>query len=118
MNIIFDTSNIEELKNNNVLLELDTFYFSKLDKTTTAYCVVEHIKLTDFDKLDQMQKLHSQLIEAYKNKNFKLCQDLIAVLMGSFDGELDSFYSELSKRITDLDPKHLANWSPIIFRED
>ena len=76
MNIIFDTENIDQIKNNNILLELDTFYFAKLHKTSTAYCVVDNIRLTEFDKIEQHQRLHADMISAYKNKDFKLCQDL------------------------------------------
>jgi hypothetical protein len=119
MNIIFDIENIEQIKNNAVVLELDTFYFSKLDKTATAYCVVDNIKITDFDKIAQIQKFHADLIDAYKRKDFKLCQDLIEVLMGSFEGEVDSFYSELYDRIFALiKSESLTNWTNIILRED
>jgi hypothetical protein len=119
MNIIFDTENIEAIKNNNVVLELDTFYFSNIDKTATAYCVVDNIKLTDFDKIEQHQKLHAELISAYKQKDFKLCQDLLEHLVGAFGGELASFYSELSERTCELKTKSLPDdWSSIIVRED
>ena len=115
MNIIFDTENIEAIKSNAVVLELDTFYFSKLDKTTTAYCVIDNIKITEFDKITQIKKLHADLIDAYKCKNFKLCQDLIKVLQGSFDSEVDSFYNEIEKRIQNLNVEHSnKNWSSVI----
>jgi hypothetical protein len=117
MNIIFDTENIEAIKNNAVVLELDTFYFSKLDKTTTAYCVIDNIKLTEFDKIDQNQKLHAELLDAYRQKNFKLCQDLLEHLVGAFGGELDSFYQDFKSRINNLSSADDA-WNPIIFRED
>lgn len=118
MNIIFDTENIEAIKNNNVVLELDTFYFTKLDKTTTAYCVIDNIKLTDFDKIEQTQHLHAELIEVYKKKDFKLCQNLLEHLVGAFNGELDSFYSELHKRIQALLDDRPINWDSVIVRED
>jgi hypothetical protein len=119
MNIIFDTENIEAIRSNNVVLELDTFYFTRLDKTTIAYCVVDNIKLTDFNKIEQNQKLHAELILAYKQKDFKLCQDLLEHLIGAFGGEVDSFYLELSKRIVNLKSKKLLdNWNSIIVRED
>jgi hypothetical protein len=118
MNIIFDTVNIEAIKSNNVVLELDTFYFSRLDKTATAYCVIDNIKITDFNKIEQNQRLHAELIAAYKQKDFKLCQDLLEHLIGSLNGELDSFYLELSERVSDLKLKKLSDdWSSIIVRE-
>jgi hypothetical protein len=119
MNIIFDNEDIEAIKNHNVVLELDTFYFTRLDKTSTAYCVVDNIKITDFNKIEQTQNLHAKLIEAYKHKDFKLCQDLLEHLIGSFGGDVDSFYLELSKRINDLKSNTvLDDWSSIIVRED
>ena len=119
MNIIFDTGNIEAIKNNNIVLELDTFYFSKLDKTATAYCVVDNVKLTDFDKIDQQQQLHVKLLDAYKNKNFELCRDLLEHLIGAFNGEVDSFYNELSNRIDKTICNPLTDdWSFVILRED
>ena len=119
MHIIFDTENINEIKNSNVLLELDTFYFSNLDRTTTAYCVVENIKIEDFVKIPQLITLHDQLITAYKNQQFKLCVDLIDKLQGSLNGEMDSFYNELVQRIQRLSSTQLAdNWTPVISRTD
>jgi hypothetical protein len=119
MNIIFDTENIDQIKNNNILLELDTFYFAKLDKTSTAYCVVDNIRLTEFDKIEQHQRLHADMIDAYKNKDFKLCQDLQEHLIGAFSGELDSFYFELANRITVLKASPMdQDWTPVICRED
>jgi hypothetical protein len=116
MNIIFDTENIEAIKGNNVVLELDTFYFSQLDKTATAYCVIDNIKLTDFEEIEQNQRLHAELIEAYKKKDFKICQDLIDTLTGSFSGEVDSFYQELQHRLQNLDTYNRENWNPTIIR--
>jgi hypothetical protein len=119
MNIIFDTEHVEEIKNNNIVLELDTFYFAKLNKTTTAYCVVDNIKITDIDKIEHNQKLHNELLDAYKNKNFDTCQNLLEHLQGAFNGEVDSFYFELNKRIEDFKTKALpGDWNSIIVRED
>ena len=119
MNIIFDTGNIEAIKNNNIVLELDTFYFAKLDKTATAYCVIDNVKLTDFDKITQHQQLHADLIDAYKNKNFKLCRDLLEHLIGAFNNEVDSFYNEMHKRVNNLSAQPLlTEWSHILVKED
>jgi len=119
MNIIFDTENINAIKNNNVVLELDTFYFTQLDKTATAYCVVDNIKITDFNKIEQYQKLHAELMAAYKQKDFNLCQALLEHLNGAFGGEVDSFYGELHRRCQLLcNTKLPDNWDSVIIRED
>jgi hypothetical protein len=116
MNIIFDTDHIESIKNNNVLLELDTFYFSKLNKTVTAYCVIENVKITDLSAVEQNISLHNQLIEAYKKRDFKLCEDLADSLTGCFNGEVDSFYQDLITRTKTIDLT--SEWNPVIHRED
>lgn len=115
MNIIFDTENINELKSSNVLLELDTFYFSKIDKTATSYCVVENIKIEDLVTVDQTLSLHDQMIQSYKNQQFDLCQQLIQQLLGQLGGELDSFYHELQKRIQQLSAQDLPHsWTGVL----
>ena len=118
MNIIFDTNDIEAIKSNAVVLELDTFYFSKLDKTATAYCVIDNIKITDFNKIEQNQTLHAELIVAYRQKNFKLCQDLMEHLVGAFGGEVDSFYNELNQRIQKLLVESSDDWTPVIVKSE
>lgn len=117
MNIIFDTDDINFIKNNNVLLELDTFYFPTADKTSTAYCVVDNIKITDFVNIDKIQKTHNDLMAAYKAGKFELCQDLVAYLTGSLNGELDSFYNELITRIGSA-AQSTSEWSPTIVKQD
>jgi hypothetical protein len=116
MNIIFDIENIEEIKNNNIVLELDTFYFSELEKTATAYCVIDNVKITDFINIAQNQLLHAELVAAYKQKDFKLCLNLLEQLVGVFNGEVDSFYSELNQRIQKLLINLPSNWTPVIVR--
>jgi hypothetical protein len=119
MNIIFDTENIESIRNNNILLELDTFYFFKIDRLSTAYSVIENIKITDFNKIEKNQKLHADMIKAYKNKDFELCQELIQLLLGAFNGEVDSFYDELTRRVSTLKNQDLSqDWNGVITRAD
>jgi hypothetical protein len=117
MNIIFDTENIDELKRSNVLLELDTFYFSKIDRTVTSYCVVENIKIDDLVTVDQTLTKHEQMMQAYKDQQFDLCLTLVQQLTGSFGGELDSFYHELQKRIQQLTACTLPDdWSAVLVK--
>jgi len=119
MNIIFDAEHVESIKNSNILLELDTFKYSNIEKTTTAYCVIENINILDMGKIAQDQKLHADLITAYKKKDFKLCKELIDVLIGCFDGEVDSFYNELTNRINKIESsEHSNSWNPIIVQPD
>lgn len=118
MHIIFDIDSIDNIKDNNVLLELDTFYLTKLDQTKTAYCVLENIRIEDLNKIPHLVDLHNQLMSAYKNQQFKHCLNLLPALVGSFNGEVDTFYEDLKTRIVALNDQQLPNnWSPTIVKD-
>ena len=48
--------------------------------------------------LDRYIELHEGFVKAYKENNYKLCEDIAEHLMGKFGGELDSFYTEILAR--------------------
>ena len=99
MNIIFGDS-INTIPNNYVVLELDTF--KHVDgSTSVAYCVVEKIPLTDFNKLDAYRQVHADLIANYKLQQWVYCEHAIEGLMGKWNSELDSFYINLLARVLD-----------------
>jgi hypothetical protein len=99
MNIIFGDA-IAHVPNSYTVLELDTFRLP--DGTTSiAYCVVEKIPLTEFDKLDAYQKVHADLLANYRAREWTYCEHAIEGLMGKWNGELDSFYSNLLLRVMD-----------------
>jgi len=98
MQIVWDQDIINELKAHHTLLELETFDIN--GKSMVTYCVVPADKLlADIDNLGSYINLHSEFVQAYKDKNFKLCVDISEHLMGRFGGELDSFYTEILSRI-------------------
>jgi hypothetical protein len=100
MQIVWDQEVVEKLSNNHTVLELESFMIN--GESRTVYCVVppEKIGLEGFATLDGRKALHSQFITAYHEKNYTLCQELSELLIGSFGGELDSFYEEILSRIT------------------
>lgn len=117
MKIIFDIENIDELKNNHVLLELDTFYFSSIKENKTAYCVIEPTSITELSSLASFSNLHEELMKNFKIKNWKFCEDALEHLVGQWNGEIDTFYSHLSQRIKDFKDADLAeDWSPVIVK--
>lgn len=119
MNIIFNTEDLDNIKNNNILFELDTFYFPKLNQTRTAYCVIENLKINDFVKILHIQQTHCELMDAYKNKHFEKCIQLAESLENSLDGELDSFYQEIKNRAQQLNQTILPDdWTGIILKND
>ena len=99
MNIIFGDS-INDIPDSYTVLELDTFKTPDGAKSI-AYCVVEKIPLADFDKLEAYKKVHADLIENYRRREWTYCEHAIEGLMGKWNGELDSFYSNLLLRIID-----------------
>jgi hypothetical protein len=98
MNIIFGDS-INQIPDSFTVLELDTFHMVSEGRTATAYCVIEKIPVVDFDKLEAYKKVHSDLLENYRRREWTYCEHAIEGLMGKWNGELDSFYSDLLLRV-------------------
>lgn len=98
MHIIFGTA-VDEIPDSFTVLELDTFRNSSETEVVTAYCVVEKIPLTEFTTLDAYKKIHSDLIKYYKERQWIYCENAIEGLMGKWNGELDTFYTDLLKRV-------------------
>ena len=110
MNIIFGDS-IKEIPDSFTVLELDTFNLVKDNQISTAYCVIEKIPLADFDKLDAYKKIHADLVENYRRREWTYCEHAIEGLMGKWNGELDSFYADLLIRVTEYKQNPpLADW--------
>ena len=98
MNIIFGEA-MDALPGNYTVLELDTFVLPPDNKIATAYCVVEKIPLTDFPVLESYKKVHADLIQAYRDQNWEYCEHAIKGLIGRWNGELDTFYENLTQRV-------------------
>ena len=98
MNIIFGES-IDTVPNSYTVLELDTFNFVNEGRKSTAYCVIEKIPLADFDKLEAYKKVHADLLTNYRAREWTYCEHAIEGLMGKWNGELDTFYSDLLIRV-------------------
>jgi hypothetical protein len=117
MHIIFGDKLATELSNKYTVLELDSFRVGASKDITKAYSIIENISLDQILNLDKLKHLHQDLMENYKQKNWELCQVAIKELRGNWGGELDSFYDELTTRITkftEQDPG--PEWSPVLFR--
>jgi hypothetical protein len=98
MNIIFGDS-IKDIPDSFTVLELDTFKFVTEGRTATAYCVIEKIPLADFDKLEAYKKVHADLVENYRRRKWTYCEHAIEGLLGKWNGELDTFYTDLLLRV-------------------
>lgn len=108
MNVILGEENLNDIKDRYVVLELDRFRRST-GESVTAYGLVEKLTLADMLDLDTYIDLHANLIKNYRNQNWNYCEQAIEHLRGKWQGEYDSFYDNLSERVTafkpvDLDP--------------
>ncbi len=98
MNIILGKEAADKLKNNYTILELETF--TRPDESSvTAYCVLEQIPLHELTEFQANKKLHDNFVRELNQQNFKYCEDALEHLLGKFNGELDSFYLEIIRRI-------------------
>jgi hypothetical protein len=98
MKIIFGDA-LEALPDNYTVLELDTFVLPPDGKQRTSYCVIEKVPLTDFPLMEAYVKVHTDMMQAYRDQNWDYCLHAINGLTGRWNGELDSFYSNLLKRV-------------------
>jgi hypothetical protein len=100
MDIIFSRQTAEELSERYLVLELEPHIVE--DKILETFCVVptEKISITELTMLDHWKKLHQEFVQANKDKNAKLCNDLAEYLTGKFGGELDEFYSIVCQRFS------------------
>ena len=97
MNIIWERPS-DEMFDRYCILELEP---NRIDGTVLdTWCVVEATKipLAELTMLDHWKKLHNEFVQANKDGNAKLCNDLREHLIGKFGGELDTFYEEICKR--------------------
>ena len=52
--------------------------------------------------LDAYIKVHHDVMQAYRDRNWEYCQSAIAGLIGRWNGELDSFYQDLAQRVAEF----------------
>lgn len=97
MNIIFGDA-LEQLPDNYTVLELDTFR-RPTGERHTAYCVVEKIPLSELVQAQHWLKIHSDLMANYRAREWNYCERAIEGLMGRWNNELDSFYTNLLDRV-------------------
>ena len=102
MNIILDPNQVEEYRKKYTVLELDTIKFPGTDQKTTIYCVIENIPLPDFPVVDAYIKVHHDMMQAYRDRNWDYVETAIRGLTGKWNGEVDSFYQILYNRVESL----------------
>jgi len=114
LNIILGKADTEKLGDKYVILELDTVTI-KSSAPIVAYCVIETIPLDDFPKVEIYKKRHSDLMDHYRNRRWEYCEDSIKILKGFWNGEVDTFYESLLKRVQDFKQNSPdENWTGVI----
>ena len=117
MHIIIGEPNADFMKERYTLLPLDKIRVAGSDSAHTAYCVLDKddIAVQDAVKLDEHVNLHKKLMENYYKKNWNFCEQALELLEGSWQGSIDTFYSEISARVAkykEHDPG--VDWDGII----
>lgn len=117
MNIVLGHERAQALASKYVVLPLDSFQISGHQDPVTSYCVIEHAPMADLTRMESLITLHEKLMSNYAKKNWNFCEQAIEHLKGRWNGELDTFYDEMSDRINkykEQDPG--PDWSPVIVR--
>ena len=116
MNIIFASrADAENLATKYTVLELDTLWRPGQEQPDTAWCLLDQVALPDLSTLAQYRDLHNNMMRNYQLRNWKYCQDALEHLIGRWQGELDSFYKNMSARVTkyqQTEPE--ADWSSLL----
>lgn len=98
MNIIFGDA-IKQIPSDFVVLELDTIIMEPMKYKLTTWCVISDEGVTSKETSNRHKKIHNDLMIEYRNQNWSECLKLINELLGSWNGEVDTFYQELQKRV-------------------
>lgn len=101
MHIIFG-DDAKQLSDKFTVLELDTIKFPETGQKNTIYCVIENIPLGDFPVIDAYVKVHHDMMQAYRDRNWEYVETAIKGLTGKWNGEVDSFYQILYNRVESL----------------
>jgi hypothetical protein len=114
MNIILGETALQQLGDKYITLELDTITIGD-SAPVKAYCVIETIPIPEFPKTASLKKMHATLMEEYRNRNWGFCEQAIEHLYGSWNNELDTFYSDLLQRVATYKEKEPdQDWTGII----
>jgi hypothetical protein len=67
--------------------------------------------------LDAYKKIHADLVHYYRQRQWEYCENAIEGLMGKWNGELDTFYSDLLSRVIKFKQNEPpADWDGILLR--
>lgn len=117
MNIIFDHESANRLAAKYTILELDTFLFKDKPEPSTAFCVIETIPVEEMQLNAEMCEMHSNMIEAYKEKNWDECLHYINTLYDFWSGEVNTFYDDIKRRVDGfIENPPAEDWTSVIVK--
>lgn len=99
MNIVVGKENVESLREKFTVLELDSFRFDENLDPVTVYCVIDVVPLSELPQSSQYEDLHNNMIKYFRQRHWDYCEQAIEHLRGKWNGTMDSFYDEITKRI-------------------
>lgn len=98
MNIIFGDS-VSGMPDSYTVLALDTFRVKDSTEPVVAWAVIDKIPLGEFATAADNKKIHNEMMDFYRQRQWNYCEHAIDYLMGKWNGELDTFYSDLLQRV-------------------
>jgi hypothetical protein len=98
MNIIFGDS-MSGMPDSYTVLPLDTFRVKDSDEPVVAWAVIDKIPLGEFATAADNKKIHDDLMQFYRDRQWNYCEHAIEYLMGKWGGALDTFYTDLLQRV-------------------
>jgi hypothetical protein len=114
LNIIFGTNEVIKLQDKYIVLELDTVTI-KSSNPITAYCVIADIPLDELSRVEILKKLHHDLMEQYRNRNWDFCIQALEHLIGFWGKQIDSFYEILLARVVEYKQHEPdENWTGVV----
>jgi len=101
MQIIFGRENAEKLREKYTVLDLETV--DKEGVKIEVFCLIpaEKIGLGQIADLDNWVKLHNDFLNGYHTEQYDYCLQCMEHLRGKFGGEVDTFYDEIERRISE-----------------
>lgn len=115
MNILFGNKEIESIREESrfTVLELDIIQPSPDHDPQPAYCVLSDVPLAEISELTQKVRMHHDMVHFYRSGQWDECRSLIAQLRGSWQGEVDSFYDEITRRLDSTGGCAANDWDGI-----
>lgn len=103
MEIIFGRENAENLRQRYTVLDLETV-IAENGQPLEVFCLIpaDKLNLQDLPKLSEWVNLHNLMLTYYHTKENDKCLATIKELMGAFNGEVDSFYDEIARRLEEV----------------